>query len=83
MRWACSPGRGTRLGGHAFSGGMLLGLLLCACGNLSNEDIAFLEAIPQKQLLHVEVPQGSAAQTLCATTTAGPGGPSTTRTTPA
>ena len=41
-------------------------LLACACGNLSNEDVAFLEAIPQKQLLHVEVPQGSAAQTLCA-----------------
>ena len=41
-------------------------LLLCACGNLSNEDIAFLAAIPQKQELHVAVPQGSAAQTLCA-----------------
>jgi hypothetical protein len=47
------------------SDGLLLALL-CACGNLSNEDVAFLEAIPQKQLLHVEVPQGSAAQTLCA-----------------
>jgi len=41
-------------------------ILACACGNLSNEDIAFVEAIPQKQQLHVQVPQGSAAQNLCA-----------------
>jgi len=41
-------------------------LLLCACGNLSNEDVAFLSAIPRKQELHVEVPPGSSAQTLCA-----------------
>jgi hypothetical protein len=40
--------------------------LLCACGNLSNEDVAFLEAIPQKQQLHVAVPQGSRSQNLCA-----------------
>lgn len=40
--------------------------LLCACGNLSNEDVAFMEAIPQKQQLHVAVPQGSQAQSLCA-----------------
>lgn len=40
--------------------------LLCACGNLSNEDIAFMEAIPQKQQLHVAVPPGSPAQSLCA-----------------
>jgi len=40
--------------------------LLCACGNLSNEDIAFMEAIPQKQQLHVSVPQGAQAQSLCA-----------------
>jgi hypothetical protein len=40
--------------------------LLCACGNLSNEDIAYLEALPQKQQLHVQVPKGSAAQNLCA-----------------
>jgi len=40
--------------------------LLCACGNLSNEDIAFLEAIPRGQQLHVQVPQGSTAQNLCA-----------------
>jgi len=40
--------------------------LFCACGNLSNEDIAFLEAIPQREQLHVAVPQGSQSQTLCA-----------------
>src|SRR5207237_9111950 len=40
-------------------------LLLCACGNLSNEDVAFLEAIPQKQQLHVAIPQGSTSQNLC------------------
>ena len=40
--------------------------LLCACGNLSNEDIAFLEAIPQNQQLHVNLPQGSTSQNLCA-----------------
>ncbi|HZR07998.1 MAG TPA: hypothetical protein VFA79_05400 [Myxococcales bacterium] len=48
----------------AFSAAGLL--LLCACGNLSNEDVAFLVAIPQKQQLHVAVPQGSQAQSLCA-----------------
>ena len=41
-------------------------LLACACGNLSNEDVAFLEAIPQKDLLHVVVPQGDTAQPACA-----------------
>jgi hypothetical protein len=41
-------------------------LLLCACGNLSNEDVAFMVAIPQKQQLHVAVPQGSQTQSLCA-----------------
>lgn len=41
-------------------------LLLCACGTLSNEDVAFLEAIPQKEQLHVAVPRGDTAQTLCA-----------------
>src|SRR5947209_9546024 len=41
-------------------------ILLCACGNLSNEDVAFLEAIPQKQHLHVAIPQGSTSQNLCA-----------------
>src|SRR5512144_2414976 len=40
--------------------------LLCACGNLSNEDVAFQLAIPQRQQLHVAVPQGTAAQNLCA-----------------
>jgi hypothetical protein len=40
-------------------------LLACvACGNLSNEDIAFLEALPQKDALHVKVP-ASASQPLC------------------
>jgi hypothetical protein len=39
--------------------------LACACGNLSNEDIAFFEAIPQKQELHVRVPQAATAQNLC------------------
>lgn len=41
-------------------------LLLCACGNLSNEDVAFLEAIPQKETLHVQVPAAGAAQPACA-----------------
>ncbi|MCA1825820.1 MAG: hypothetical protein ABR567_08520 [Myxococcales bacterium] len=41
-------------------------LLLCACGTLSNEDIAFIEAIPQKDELHVQVPQGDTSQPACA-----------------
>ncbi len=40
-------------------------VLLCACGNLSNDDIAFVEAMPQKSQLHVQVPNGSTAQSLC------------------
>jgi hypothetical protein len=40
--------------------------LLCACGNLSNEDVAFMVAIPQKQQLHVALPQGAQSQSLCA-----------------
>jgi hypothetical protein len=40
-------------------------LLACACGNLSNEDVAFLEALPQKGTLHVSVPAGSIAQNVC------------------
>jgi hypothetical protein len=40
--------------------------LSCACGNLSNEDIAFLSAIPQKQQLRVRTPSGAASQNLCA-----------------
>jgi hypothetical protein len=40
--------------------------LLYGCGNLSNDDVAFLVAIPQKQQLHVSVPQGSTSQNLCA-----------------
>jgi hypothetical protein len=39
---------------------------VCGCGNLSNQDLAFLEAIPQKDQLHVAVPGGSASQNLCA-----------------
>jgi hypothetical protein len=39
--------------------------LLCACGTLSNEDVAFLEALPQKGMLHVAVPAGSTAQNVC------------------
>jgi hypothetical protein len=44
---------------------LALALLLCACGNLSNEDIAFLAAMPHKDDLHVRVPQ-QAAQPACA-----------------
>src|SRR5438105_4545192 len=39
-------------------------LLCCACGNLSNEDIAFLEALPRRDDLHVAVP-ANAAQPAC------------------
>jgi hypothetical protein len=45
-------------------------LFACACGTLSNEDVAFLEALPQKEALHVAVPAGSSGQTLCAIGTA-------------
>jgi hypothetical protein len=45
---------------------MLAALALCACGNLSNEDIAFLEALPQKEQLHVSVPAPAASQPACA-----------------
>src|SRR5258705_6325583 len=65
MRWASSPRRGTRFRGYAFSGVIPL-LMLCACGNLSNEDIAFIEAVPRSQQLHVQVAQGSTVQSLCA-----------------
>jgi len=40
-------------------------LLLTACGNLSNEDIAFVEALPRTGDLHVRVPVQS-AQPACA-----------------
>jgi hypothetical protein len=40
-------------------------LLLSACGNLSNEDIAFVEALPRTGDLHVRVPVQS-AQPACA-----------------
>jgi hypothetical protein len=40
-------------------------VLVCACGNLSNEDVAFLEAIPQKDALKVQVPGNGAAQAAC------------------
>jgi hypothetical protein len=39
--------------------------LTFACGNLSNEDVAFLEAIPQKEQLRVQVPGNGAAQAAC------------------
>jgi len=45
----------------AFKGFAAL-LLLCACGNLSNEDIAFVEALPRNADLHVLVPVQSAQQ---------------------
>jgi hypothetical protein len=41
-------------------------LLLCACGNLSNQDVAFLEAVPQKGALKLSVPRGDTAQPACA-----------------
>jgi hypothetical protein len=41
-------------------------LLACACGNLSNEDVAFLEAVPQKGALKLNVPPGGGAQAACA-----------------
>ena len=40
-------------------------VLSTACGNLSNEDIAFIEALPRKDDLHVRVPVQS-AQPACA-----------------
>jgi hypothetical protein len=43
---------------------LLLGAI--ACGNLSNEDVAFIEAIPQRDQLHVQVPTGDTAQPACA-----------------
>ena len=44
------------------SGGKALAalLLLTACGNLSNEDVAFAEALPHRTDLHVQVPPQSA-----------------------
>ena len=41
-------------------------LAAAACGNLSNEDLAYLEALPQKDQLQLAVPGGSASQNLCA-----------------
>ena len=38
--------------------------VLAGCGNLSNEDVAFVEAMPSRDQLHVTVPQ-SASQPLC------------------
>jgi hypothetical protein len=45
---------------------VLLGLLCAACGNLSNEDLAFLSAIPRREDLHVQVPVQSSVQAICA-----------------
>jgi hypothetical protein len=39
--------------------------LVCACGNLSNEDVAFVEAIPSKEQLQVQVPLANTAQPAC------------------
>jgi hypothetical protein len=50
-----------RSGGKALAGL----LLLVGCGNLSNEDIAFAEALPHRSDLHVQVPPQS-AQPACA-----------------
>lgn len=47
------------------SGALAAAWLLTACGNLSNEDIAFAEALPRKGDLHVRVPVQS-AQPACA-----------------
>ncbi|HWE24728.1 MAG TPA: hypothetical protein VG496_12400 [Myxococcales bacterium] len=50
---------------------VLLALVLCACGNLSNDDIPFLEALPRTGDLHVQIPQqstspaGSSALSAC------------------
>ena len=41
-------------------------LLLCACGNYSNDDLAFLSAIPSREQLRVLVPKADSAQPLCA-----------------
>jgi hypothetical protein len=38
---------------------VFLALSCAACGDLSNEDIAFLEAIPQQQALQVKVPSNA------------------------
>ena len=46
-------------------GALLAAFVLCACGNLSNEDIAFVEALPRTGDLHVRVPPQS-AQPACA-----------------
>ena len=43
---------------------LALALCVTACGDLSNQDIAFLEAIPRKESLHVQVPD-QGAQPLC------------------
>ena len=40
--------------------------LACACGNLSNEDVAYLEAIPQRGALRLSVPAGASGQPACA-----------------
>ena len=45
--------------------GSALAVFACACGTLSNEDIAFFEALPQKEQLHVQVPQNDTAQPAC------------------
>jgi hypothetical protein len=44
---------------------LILALLIAACGNLSNDDIAFMEAIPQKEQLQVKVPANGTSQPAC------------------
>ena len=51
MRWVCS---------------LVAALALCACGNLSNDDIAFAEALPRTNDLHVQIPAQSAQSTASA-----------------
>jgi hypothetical protein len=45
-------------------------LLLCACGNLSNQDVAYLEAIPQRGSVKLSIPPGDSGQPACALGTA-------------
>jgi hypothetical protein len=44
--------------------------LACACGNLSNEDVAFQVALPRKDQLHVRFPTAPVGQNACAIGTA-------------
>jgi hypothetical protein len=53
---------------------VVLALALCACGNLSNDDIAFIEALPRTGDLHVQIPPqsvGAASSTALTSCTLG------------